>query len=151
MPGSRRGRAASSATGMPVRLGERRVASRRARRDDAVPAEDHRPLGASMIAAARAFALRAGQVRRGSRGRRGARASHAKSHRRLLRVLRDVDEHRPRPARCARRRTPRAACGAISSTRGHQVVVLGDRQRDAGDVRLLEGVGADALASRPAR
>ena len=27
---------------------------------------------------------------------------------------------------------------------GDQVVVLGDRQRDAGDVGLLEGVGADA-------
>ena len=32
-----------------------------------------------------------------------------------------------------------------------QVVVLGDRQRDAGDVGLLERVGAEDARARPAR
>ena len=37
--------------------------------------------------------------------------------------------------------------GATSAALRHQIVVLGDRQRDAGDVGLLKGVGADQLAA----
>ena len=36
-----------------------------------------------------------------------------------------------------------AIAAGIRSTLGHQLVVLGDRQRDAGDVGFLERVGAD--------
>ena len=64
----------------------------------------------------------------------------------LLRVLGDVDEHRAGPAgrrdvECLANRR-RDVVGAR-----HQVVVLGDGQRDARDVGLLEGVGANQLAA----
>ena len=66
--------------------------------------------------------------------------------RRLLRVFRDVDVHGTRPAR--RRNLERLAERRrdVVGAR-HQVVVLGNRQRDAGDVRFLKRVRADQLAA----
>ena len=64
----------------------------------------------------------------------------------LLGVLRDVHQHRSRTAgagdveRLVERRRDVVHIG-------HQVVVLGDGQGDAGHVRLLEGVGADERAA----
>ena len=64
----------------------------------------------------------------------------------LQHVLRDVDEHRPRAT----------AGGDVERLGDHprdvvtvvdQEVVLGDRHRDAGDVGLLERVGADQAAA----
>ncbi len=64
----------------------------------------------------------------------------------LLRVLGDVDQHRPRPPRG--RDVERFANGARDFVRARdQVIVLGDRQGDAGDVGFLEGVVADELAA----
>ena len=65
---------------------------------------------------------------------------------RLLRVLCDVDQHRPRPPRpshikCLANR-PRNFAGMR-----HQIVVLRDGQRHAGDVGLLKRVRPDQLAS----
>ena len=64
--------------------------------------------------------------------------------RRLLRVLGDVDEHRPRPP-AARdgERLPDRRRDVLDAR--HQEVVLGDRQRDAGDVGLLERIRAEQL------
>jgi len=57
-------------------------------------------------------------------------------------VLGDVDEHRPGPTRAGD--VERLAHRARDALRGgDQFVVLGDRHGDAGDVRLLEGVGPD--------
>ena len=53
---------------------------------------------------------------------------------------------RPAPGRAGRSRrcgTPPAITRGMSSASCDQVVVLGDRQRDAADVGFLEGVGAD--------
>ena len=61
---------------------------------------------------------------------------------RLERVLGDVDEHRTRPARrrdVERLRQDTRNIGCVL----HQVVVLGDRHRDAADVGFLERVRAD--------
>ena len=56
----------------------------------------------------------------------------------------DIDDHRPGPA-CTRDvkglvDDPRQVC-----LPGHQVRVFDDRQRDAGGVGLLEGIGADEV------
>jgi hypothetical protein len=63
-------------------------------------------------------------------------------HRRLSDVLGHVDEHRTGTSgrREVKRRRDRAGISWADLTRK---VVLGDAHRDAGDVALLEGVGAD--------
>jgi len=75
----------------------------------------------------------AGQVEGRRPGERGLRLQH---------VLRDVDQDRAGPAGGSQverlGEDPRQLLGVL-----HQEVVLGDRQRDALDVRLLEGVRAD--------
>ena len=56
----------------------------------------------------------------------------------------------PRPARARDvERLPQRGRDVLDAR--DEVVVLGDRQRDAGDVGLLEGVAADELRRRPAR
>ena len=47
------------------------------------------------------------------------------------------------PGRRSRDGNASRTAGATSEALRHQVVVLGDRQRDAGDVGFLERVGAD--------
>ena len=65
-------------------------------------------------------------------------------------VLGDVDEHRAGTA--GRGDVERLADGLGDVLgRGHEEVVLGDPHGDAGDVRLLEGVGARAPRSGPGR
>ena len=66
----------------------------------------------------------------------------AKLGARTLNILRDVDEHRPRASRPGDVKRLPEDVGEILDLRD-QVVVLGERDRDAGDVRLLEGIGAD--------
>jgi len=118
--------------------------------DDAVAGEDERALG-GIDQLGGLGELRGGRlVVRAVPGqlRRGGLPVELGNH--LLRVLGDVDQHRAGAA--ARGDVERLADGAGDvAGRGDEVVVLGDRQRDAGDVRLLEGVGADRLASRPGR
>jgi topoisomerase-4 subunit A len=64
---------------------------------------------------------------------------------RLLRVLGDVDENGTGPARSSQvKRLLERGHDVLGA--GHQVAVLGNRQRDAGDVGLLERVVADELA-----
>ena len=64
----------------------------------------------------------------------------------LQRGLRDVDEHRAGAAGGGD--VERLGDGARDLGRvGHEEVVLGDRHRDAADVRLLEGVRADRRGS----
>ncbi len=114
---------------------------RRAGEHDAVPGHDQRPL------------------RRVDRLRRQPHLPHVRHRRRLVaapadarrvmergllekNVLWDVDQHRPRAAggrqieRFLDRR--RDLLGPL-----HEIVVLGDRQGDAGDVDLLKGVAPD--------
>ena len=65
-------------------------------------------------------------------------------------VLADVDQHRARAAGAGD--VERLGDGLRDLVRvGHQVVVLGDRHRDAADVGLLEGVRADRGRTRPGR
>ena len=78
--------------------------------------------------------------------RAGAAASQSNSRRRLLRVLGDVEQHRPGPSG-SRHREGLAHRRRHISTRVDQVVVLGDRQRDAGDVGFLERVRANQPAA----
>ena len=104
---------------------------------DAVAGENQRPLGGvdqrQRIDAARVT----GPGQRFEIGRGGVPVELAGAE---LRVLGDVDEHRPGPSAGGDRE--RFANGRRHVARARdQVVVLGDRQRDAGDVGLLEGVG----------
>ena len=66
----------------------------------------------------------------------------------LLHVARDVDEHR---AAAARARDVERRLDDVRQLFDvlHEPRVLDDRNRDAGDVALLEGVGADQDASAP--
>ena len=111
------------------------------RPDDAVPGDDDRPLG--LVDQLRRLADHAGVAL-------DVRLVAAQAD--LLRpfelvglledVLGDIDEHRPRPSgSCDVRRLAdrqRDFAGVH-----HEVVVLGDRLRDAGDVRFLESVFAE--------
>ena len=117
-----------------------------ARLDDAAAGEDHRPL---RLANQLDRALEVGRRRpviRPIAAELRLGAVPVELARRLLRVLGDVDQHRSRAAgggdveRLANRRRD-VLCAR------HQVVVLRDRQRHAGDVGLLEGVAADQLAA----
>ena len=94
----------------------------------------------------------AGEIGLHRRGRFAAGAAHGRGRvpvelaGRLLRVLGDVDQDRPRTPllrdleRLAHRR------GDVLRA-GDEIVVLRHRQGDAGDVDLLERVGADQLAA----
>ena len=64
----------------------------------------------------------------------------------LLRVLCDVDQNRPRAARSRHIERFADRSRHFIGVR-HQIVVLRDGQRDAGDVGFLKGVGADQLAA----
>ena len=74
------------------------------------------------------------------------RRGEIKLRRGLLRILGDVDQHRARAARSG-------DAESIAQHRRHifgagdDVVVLGHRQRDAGDVHFLKGIGAQHFAS----
>ncbi len=63
----------------------------------------------------------------------------------LLRVLGDVDEHRAGPAGLRDQKGFADGLRHVFGARD-EVVVLGDGQRDAGDVHFLEGVGAEDFA-----
>ena len=146
----RRSRAASSPPGISRPLGEPADDVHRAGDEDAVTGEDERALGRvnqieRVLDLARdgtviAAGSRAASVRRATRTRRELCCA----------VLRDVDQHRARTSRA------RHVEGLAHDARdfvgpGDEVVVLGDRQRDAGDVGLLERIGSNQLAARPGR
>jgi len=130
-------------------LGEARAAGRRAARALITPAADRRATGRldSLIRRAASRTCRgvrpghrvvAGQVERGPARTKSVVACSAS--------LAIVDQDRPgTPGRGGRGR-PRRWCGPMSLGLGDQEVVLGDRDRDAGDVGLLEAVGADQVA-----
>ncbi len=63
-----------------------------------------------------------------------------------LRVLREVDEHRSGAAAGSHRKRF-ANCRRDVAGARHEVVVLGDRQGDPGDVGLLKRVGSDERAA----
>ena len=132
--------------GMLRLLRERPHDVHRPGQDDAVARENQRPLrGVDQLEGALIFLGTRAPVGTELRFPRGGRVP-IELARRLLRVLRDVDVHGSGAARrgdlerLAERR--RNVVGA-----GHQIVVLGDRQRDARHVRLLERIGADELAA----
>ena len=129
--------------GVP-REGHQRV--HRPRNHHPVAGEDDRPL--RVIQQRRGAADGSAIERRGRlRDRPGRRGRIPIERRaRLLRVLGDVDEDRPRPPRPGHGK--RLADG-WRDVRGvtDKVVVLGDRQRDAGDVRLLKRVRSDQAAA----
>ena len=88
------------------------------------------------------FALQSGR-KRGLLRRRGIPVELA---RRLLRVFRDVDVNRARTSR--RGDVERLTERRRNFVRArHQVVVLGNRQRDAGHVGFLKRIGPDELAA----
>ena len=62
----------------------------------------------------------------------------------VLRVLGDVHEHRAGTVGSGDLKCFAQARGDFLGAR-HQIIVLGDRQRDAGDVGFLKRVGADQL------
>ena len=127
-------------------LGELDDLALRAGEHHAVAGENQRPLGggdeldrvAHRSVAGQGFVVRFGEV--GLGGRPVDLAAP------LLRVLGDVDQHRAgtSPPRDGERLEHRRR--DILGGRD-EVVVLGDRQRDAGDVGLLECVGANQLAA----
>ncbi len=135
-----------SATGMPARSANSRTSVHRAGNDDAVPRENHRALGVVNQFQRLLVFLRLGrQIRTVSRQLRlgGFPIEFASG---LLRIFRDVDQHRPGTSRA--RNIKRFANGSRHfAGMGHQIIVLGDRKSDAGDVRFLKRVGADQLAS----
>ena len=69
---------------------------------------------------------------------------------RILRVLGDVDQHRPR---AARRRDMKCLAQTRRDVLGarDKIIVLSDRERDAGDVGFLKRVAANELAAHLAR
>ena len=109
--------------------------------DDALAGEDQRPL-ARVDQRGSAIEIGWRRLRHLAAGARRRTVAGAEIERRLLRVLGNVDVHRSgttgsrQVERLAQRRVD--VLGARD-----QVVVLGDRQRDAGNVRLLERVGAE--------
>ncbi len=114
--------------------------------DDAVAGEDDGPLGVMdqfesllvFLRVGRQIGTVAGQLRLG-----GVPVEFAGG---LLRIFRDVDQHRARAAG-AGDVEGFANCAGHFVGVGHEVIVLGDGQGDAGDVGFLKGVGADELAA----
>ena len=137
-------------TGKPPRLGERRAARRTRRRS---ACRRRRRGRASRRRRSAAPPRRSGAGGRGSAassrgGRRCVRVAEVELV--LLEVARDVDEHRPAAAGAG------DVEGGLEHVRDlldvlHEPGVLDDRRRHAGDVALLEGVGADQVAPAPGR
>jgi hypothetical protein len=128
-------------------LGKRLECRFGAAKHDAVAGQDERPLGGiKKVQGIDAHRVAWPRERRNV-GRGGFPVVLAAPE---LRVLGNVDQHRTGTAaggngeRFANRR--RHVGGAR-----HQEIVLGDRQRDAGDVGLLKGVGADDRAAHLSR
>ena len=139
-----------SATGMPARLGELANLIHRAGDDDSVAGKNHGPLRVVneiqrlliFFRLRRKVGTISGQLRL-----RGIPIKFACS---LLRVLSDVDQNRPRTARS--RDIESFSDGARDFVGvGDEIVMLRDGQRNAGDVGLLKGVGADQLAANLSR
>ncbi len=127
-------------------LGERPHDVHRARQHDAVPGENQRPLG-GVDELERALELFGPRAPVGTELRllrhRGVPVELA---RRLLCVLGDVDVHRARPSRRGDLEGLAEGRRDLVGAR-HQIVVLGNRQRDARDVGFLERIRADQLAA----
>ena len=78
------------------------------------------------------------------------RRREIKLRRSLLRVFGDVDQYRPRAAGTG------DAEGVAHHRRnifgaGNDIVMLGHRQRDAGNIHFLKGIGAEHFARAPGR
>ena len=134
------------AIGISRALGELPDDRRGVRQDDAVAGEDDRPLRRVDQLAGRGRSTPSSTTHSGRACGLGAAASQSKSHDDCCASL--VMSISTGPGR------PLAAMWNASRTAGaeilrprHQVVVLGDRQRDAGDVGLLEAVAANQLAA----
>ena len=122
----------------------------RSEQDDAVAGEDQRPLGGvDQRAAPRAIASDS-PARSGRACGFGAAASQSNSHDVCCASLVMSMSTGPGPAAGARCETPRARRRDVLRAR-HQVVVLGDRQRDAGDVGFLETRRSRSACCRPGR
>ncbi len=143
-------------TGMPVRSARRAQLLVGAGQDDAVAGHDERPLGLRDEPSASASAVGA-TADGGTTVRRSGCAScrrppvpSAHVRLRLLHVLGDVHQHRPRPAfhRDGQRLAHRV--GQVLDVL-HQHAVLGDRLGDADDVGLLERVAARSSRAAPGR
>ena len=114
---------------------------------DAVAGEDDRPLGAvDQLERRLAIGLGDGRPRHADMAGVRRRLVPLELARGLLRVLGDVDQDRAGPA--LRRDGESLAHGARHVLgAGHEIVVLRDRQRDAGDVGFLERVRPDQPAA----
>ena len=116
--------------------------------DDAVAGENHRPLGVVNQAPA-PVRIPSGRAkgRDDIRGSWGLAASQSKSH--VVCCASFVMSTSTGPGRPDSRHIKGFADRACATSLGvgHQIVVLGDGQRDPGDVGFLKGVGADQLAA----
>ena len=150
-PGSRPGRAGSAPPGRSALLRQRGAG--RATRPRAMMPCPARISGRSLDAIRSAARARWSALRRAAPGRGGSRRLVRPLERRarLLHVLADVDQHRAGAPRAAAIANASRSAGASRVDVGDQLVVLRDGQRDAGDVRLLEGVAAEQLRRHLAR
>ena len=127
-------------------LGEVANLAHRAGNDDAVSGQNHRPLGiVNQFQRVIVFLRRRRQIGTISRQLRLGRIPVELASG-LLRVLGDVDQHR---ARTAGARHVKSFADGLRHFAGvrHQIIVLGDGERDAGDVGFLKRVGPDQLAA----
>ena len=118
-----------------------------ARDHHAVPGEDHRPLRLiEQRGGLRKRRRRSPRRRRASRGTPGAAASQSNSHDACwASLVMSISTGPGRPDLRDHERFADRARDVLGA--GHEVVVLRDRQRDAGDVDLLERVAADQAAA----
>ena len=121
-------------------LGELAQERRRSRHQNSLPREDQGPLGRVDQQGCPGDGVGSRRRNRAA-ARRPRRQPRVEARHSLLRVLGDVHQHRTRPAGAGDEEGLAEGGGDVLGARD-QVVVLGDRQRDAGDVRLLEGVAA---------
>ena len=129
-------------------LGERAHRRRRARLDDALPDEQQRPLG-GVDHRRRALELLRQRLARWSRAAVGDTPTSSSHEACCASLVMSTSTGPGRPLRAMAN-----ACrsvGAISSTSRDEEVVLGDRQRHAGDVGLLERVRCRGASTAPAR
>ena len=130
-------------------LGQRPHLLHRAGLGNAVPGKNHRPL-CILDQLGRVLQTVFFHVQHGVRticSRLGS--FEVEDRRALLRILGDVDQHRPgapahRNLKCVADRVRNVLCLV------HKEVVLGHGQRDAGDVHFLKRVGAEHLAGHVA-
>jgi hypothetical protein len=131
---------------MPAFSANSRTSCHRAGDDDAVTRQDHGPLGIVNQFQRLLVLFGLGRQIRPISWQLRLRRFPVEFAGRLLRVFGDVDQHWTGPAGSRDIKCFSDRAGYFAGV-SYQIIVLGDRQGHAGDVRLLECVGADQLAA----